>query len=241
MSGPRYLTPTRGMLGQGNDQVRSMRALHVFEGFFVAVLLGIFSYFVLDARITIFFHHLVMSHVMLHKYVSHIPDFLFQIVLAMTIFCWTALSVWFARGIQNVHTRFMQLCGVSVPLAYMAKTVLQYTFGRADPTMWLLHPHLTGFHWFHGGAGYTSFPSGHMTVFVALAAVLWLQYPRYRKLYVTGVGLLGAALVATNYHFVSDVVAGTYLGILICYICDFGLVVASESYRAPRSVVSVGD
>ena len=241
MSGPGYPTPTRGMPEQDNDQEGSMRALHVFEGFFVAVLLGIFSYFVLDARITTFFHHLVVAHAMLHKYVSHIPDLLFPVVLAMTIFCWTALSVLVARGIQNVHTRFMQLCGVSVPLAYVAKTILQYAFGRADPRMWLLHPHLTGFHWFHGGSGYTSFPSGHMTVFVALAAVLWLQYPRYRTLYVAGVGLLGAALVATNYHFVSDVVAGTYLGVLVCYICDFGLVATSESYRTPGSAVSVGD
>ncbi len=221
---------------------------YVLEEFFISAVLAVFSYFVLDARIAIFFYHLAMSHVVLRKYESHIPDLLFPAVLVTTVLCWTVLSVWLAKGIRNEHTRFMQLCGVSVPLAYAAKAVLQYAFGRADPRLWLAHRQLVGFHWFHGGAGFTSFPSGHMTVFVAAAAVLWLQYPRFRAVYASGAVLLGTALVATNYHFVSDVVAGAYLGIFVCYICDSGLVAISTSYRArgpvvaaPGSVAAVGD
>ncbi len=210
-----------------------MKASHVVAGFFLSTLLTVFGYFLFDASTAIFFHQLIMSHVMLRKYASHIPDFLLPIVLVITTICWTVLFVWMPKGIHNVHTRFMQLCGISVPLAYVVKTVLQYAFGRADPRMWLVHRHLVGFHWFHSGAGYTSFPSGHMTVFTALAAALWQQYPRYRTVYVAGVVLLGTALVATNYHFVSDVVAGAYLGFVVCFVCNLGLIATSESYRIP--------
>lgn len=210
-----------------------MKASHAVAGFFLAALLTAFGYYSLDASTAIFFHQLIMSHEMLRKYASHIPDFLLPIVLVITTFCWTVFFVWISKGIHNVHTRFMQLCGVSVPLAYVTKTVLQYAFGRADPRMWLAHRQLVGFHWFHGGPGYTSFPSGHMTVFTALATVLWQRYPRYRMVYVAGVVLLGTALVATNYHFVGDAVAGAYLGFLICYLCNLGLIAMSESYRVP--------
>ncbi len=218
-----------------------MKLLHVLEGFVISVLLAVFSYFVLDARISIFFYHLAVSYVVLRKYESHIPDLLFPAVIVTTVLCWTVWYMWLAKGIKNVHTRFLQLCGVSVPLAYTAKTVLQYAFGRADPRLWLAHRQRVGLHWLPGGAGFPRFPSGHRAGFMAAAAELWLRYPRFRAVYASCAVLLGSALVATNYHFVSDVVAGAYLGVLVSYICDVGLVATSESYRATGPMAVVGD
>lgn len=209
-----------------------MKASYVILGFFIATLATVLSYLFIDAPAAVFFHRLIESHPLIREYASNIPDLLLPIVLIVTSVCWIAYFVSLPQGIHNVHTRFLQWCGVSLPLAYAAKSILQYTFGRVDPKIWLFHHQLAGFHWFHEGSRYGSFPSGHMTVFTALAVMLWHSYPRIRVAYLAALIVLGLLLVATNYHFVSDVAAGAYLGLLVCYLTDAGLGAVSGSYRA---------
>jgi membrane-associated phospholipid phosphatase len=51
-----------------------------------------------------------------------------------------------------------------------------------------------------------------MTAVLAVAAVLWMSYPRYRAVYGLACGVMAAALVGLNFHFVGDVIAGGFLG-----------------------------
>ncbi len=70
-------------------------------------------------------------------------------------------------------------------------------------------------HRFHFWAGSTvsSFPSGHMVLAGAFAGVFFYQY-RTSILPLSALLLLAAGLlVAGDWHFLSDVVAGAYLGI----------------------------
>jgi membrane-associated phospholipid phosphatase len=69
-----------------------------------------------------------------------------------------------------------------------------------------------GFHPFHWGIAYESFPSGHATAICAVTWILWLGYPRWRWWYAMVCLCTCAALVGMNYHFVGDVVAGVILG-----------------------------
>lgn len=75
-----------------------------------------------------------------------------------------------------------------------------------------------------------------MTVFSAFFAAIWFFYPRYRSISI-GLGLvLAVALVATDYHFLSDVIAGAYLGLIatcLSRICfeENGVEVAAEGIR----------
>ena len=80
---------------------------------------------------------------------------------------------------------------------------------------WLQKPQLYGFHWFHGGGFYDGFPSWHMAVFAALIAALWRFYPRCRSICLFFLLALASALIVTNYHFLGDVLAGAYLGVLV--------------------------
>ena len=57
-----------------------------------------------------------------------------------------------------------------------------------------------------------SFPSGHATRILAFLTVFWIGAPRGRLLYVAVAAPMLASLVLMNYHFVSDVVAGSTLG-----------------------------
>ena len=113
------------------------------------------------------------------------------------------------------RTYLLKLVAVSLPVSFMVKTVLKDVFGRVETRIWLQHSQQYGFHWFHGGFRFDGFPSGHMVVFTTLFAAIWRIYPKYKKLLVVLLVVLGTLLIATNYHFLSDVVCGTYLGFLI--------------------------
>ncbi len=55
------------------------------------------------------------------------------------------------------------------------------------------------------------------TIITDAMSVLWFAYPRFRWLYILAVLLVATGLIATDYHFVSDVIAGGFLGTLTGY------------------------
>src|SRR5262249_36170632 len=94
-------------------------------------------------------------------------------------------------------------------------------FGRYWPETWthdnpsLIGPGTYGFHAFQRGDDVGSFPSGHAARILAFA-VVWLIAMRRNRILQIVVTVLSASmlvsLVAMNYHFVSDVIAGSVLG-----------------------------
>jgi membrane-associated phospholipid phosphatase len=79
-----------------------------------------------------------------------------------------------------------------------------------------------GFHPFKTGDDVGSFPSGHAARIMAFATVFWLAMPRGRWPYAIIAAPMLIALVAMNYHFVSDVIAGSILGGIVgAYACVF--------------------
>jgi hypothetical protein len=116
------------------------------------------------------------------------------------------------------------LCTVSFFVAEGLKTYLKNAFGRTWPESWM-GPNISfirdgayGFNPFHGGPAYTDFPSGHMMVVCAVVSVLWFCYQKFRPLYVLCALVTAALLVVTNFHFVSDIISGTFLGVSIGWI-----------------------
>jgi membrane-associated phospholipid phosphatase len=134
------------------------------------------------------------------------------VLVMMPIVLWWA---WKPGG--RLQTILAALCAACLS-ATVLKQFLKWTAGRYWPETWkhqnpsLIGNGAYGFHPFHAGVAYESFPSGHAAVTCAMMAVLWVACPRWRWLW----GLLGAvvcgALVGMNYHFVGDVIAGAILG-----------------------------
>jgi membrane-associated phospholipid phosphatase len=43
-------------------------------------------------------------------------------------------------------------------------------------------------------------------------SVLWIYYPQWRALYALVVAAVVAGLIGANYHFLSDIIAGGFVG-----------------------------
>jgi membrane-associated phospholipid phosphatase len=132
-----------------------------------------------------------------------------------------ALMVRRAWGPFSRSERVLLAACVAIILADQLRQTLAYVFGRYWPDTWihdnpsLIQGGAYGFHPFHSGSAFDSFPSGHMTRTLALAAVVWIAWPRWRWVCVLASGAEAVALVGMNYHFVSDVIAGGFVGSIV--------------------------
>lgn len=105
-------------------------------------------------------------------------------------------------------------------------------FGRYWPETWthdnpsLIGTGTYGFHAFQRGDDIGSFPSGHACRILGFAAVWMIAIPGSRTVQIAVTVLcipILVSLVAMNYHFVSDVIAGSVLGgIIATYAAHFG-------------------
>jgi membrane-associated phospholipid phosphatase len=65
---------------------------------------------------------------------------------------------------------------------------------------------------FHSGPGFAAFPSGHMVAITAIMSAFWFLYPRLRWVCAICVATVFIGQVGANYHFVSDLIAGGFVG-----------------------------
>jgi membrane-associated phospholipid phosphatase len=88
--------------------------------------------------------------------------------------------------------------------------LLQPFFGRLALGWWLVKGRY-GFDLFHGHGG-TGFPSDHATVAASFLFVFWLFYSRARLFIAAFIIAESVGIILMNWHFVSDVIAGLFLG-----------------------------
>ena len=147
---------------------------------------------------------------------THIPDPL--IPLAVVVLVGLGLKALYGRSLTN-HQSAAFVCSLSVIVVESIKDQLKFIFGRTWPETWVqnnpsfIHDGVYGFNFMHGGAAYQSFPSGHMAAKCAVVSVFWIWYPRLRWLCTIAGIAVGVGLVGANYHFLSDVIAGAFIGI----------------------------
>jgi membrane-associated phospholipid phosphatase len=134
--------------------------------------------------------------------------------------------------------RVLIACAVATLVAVSVKEYLKFAFGRTWPETWVnnnpswIGDGTYGFQPFHGGQGWASFPSGHMTLISAPMAVLWREFTRLRALWASLAVLVAIGLLGADYHFFGDVIAGTYLG-AACGLGVAALVVRQPPDAAP--------
>jgi membrane-associated phospholipid phosphatase len=152
---------------------------------------------------------------------SYFPNPLFLVALVLSIIL--LLRMIFGRPL-SWHQMNIFVCSLGVIFTEITKNILKFIFGRTWPETWVdnnpsfIRDGVYGFHFMHGGSAYQSFPSGHMAAACTVLSVVWIRYPHFRSYSVVAGLLVGAVLVGANYHFLSDVIAGAFVGISIGWI-----------------------
>lgn len=185
----------------------------------LCTILVTIAYCYIDAPVAFWIHdHHIDSHKFL-KWLTKIPEAFCGLLLGIYVL----LIIMFCYNKTNRFYKIFLATANSIAIAYFLKDILKIVFSRYWPLTWvkknlsLIHDGAYGFNWFHGGASYAAFPSGHTTVTVAAMTILWIVCPYWGWLSVLTSLLVMIGLVGLNYHFVGDVIGGAFLGGLTAY------------------------
>lgn len=169
-----------------------------------------------------------------HTAQSNFANFLDPLITPRKLMLAAVVLVALGSGVQALRgreltewPRVLLACVASAAVAVAVEIALKHVFGRGDPYPTYLRDHAYGFHFLHGGLGWATFPSGTATVSFALAATL-AGYPRLCIAAYVVATLLSVLVVVLNYHWLSDIIAGAFLGITI------GLLITRLSVLKPR-------
>jgi len=141
-------------------------------------------------------------------------------LLSALVFVVCGISAMFGRQFSKLETAIL-LCDISILATNPIKNGLKFAFGRTWPDSWgpdihsFIRDNVYGFHFFESGPSFESFPSGHAAVVAAIMSVLWILYPKLRHLFVISIIAVDIGLVGMNLHFLSDVIAGTFVGVSV--------------------------
>jgi membrane-associated phospholipid phosphatase len=185
---------------------------------FIALATGIAAvvicYVWVDRPVAYFIHDHEINQIRLFKWLTYPPP----VTQAWSPLALALLMMRRARGPLNRWEFTLAAACVSLLVADQFRSSLGDVCGRYWPETWFDHnPSLIGngsygFHPFVAGDDLGSFPSGHATRILGFAAVWWLMMPRSRWI-CSAISLpMLLSLVAMNYHFVGDVIAGATVG-----------------------------
>ena len=187
----------------------------ITTAFCVAAVL--ICYFWIDRPVAFFVYHHHINGFPLFRWLTYPPP---------EVQNWSALvlTVLMVRRAWGPFLRWQKTLFVaclSLIVADDFRISLGDVFGRYWPETWthdnpsLIGTGTYGFHPFQRGDDVGSFPSGHAARILAFATVWLIAMPRSRTVQVVVIILstsMLVSLVAMNYHFVSDVIAGSVLG-----------------------------
>jgi membrane-associated phospholipid phosphatase len=121
------------------------------------------------------------------------------------------------KSLSRISEAIM-LSGLSAVIAFMiCDFLLKPLFGRQTVYYYLARPRLHGF-LFMQGSYRSSFPSGHTVIAAAIITVMWQYYPRWAFIYVAVLLTTSMILIAGEWHFVSDIIGGAFLGAAVARI-----------------------
>ena len=105
----------------------------------------------------------------------------------------------------------------SIVVSGLINLFFKILLGRNRPAMyeWKLE---YGFDFFQFGSYHLSFPSGHTNTVFAVAMVFYFWFPKYRIVIFSIATLVGLSRVVIAKHYLSDVIAGAFVAIVIAFV-----------------------
>lgn len=175
-------------------------------------------YFFVDRQVATYVHEHQLNHFESVKVLTFFPPWLQTLSPAILVFAIAWLG--FAPLVRCL--KVLCVACISLIVADQFRTSLGDLCGRYWPETWFNNPSWIGtgtygFHPFQFGDDTGSFPSGHAARVLGFFSVFWIALPRGRVVYALLALPMLIALVMMNYHFVSDVIAGSVLGGIVGY------------------------
>jgi membrane-associated phospholipid phosphatase len=179
----------------------------------VALLAGTVSYFFLDRSIAFFAHEHLRQAMFVQM--QKLPEPLLPAAVTAAI----AMGALHLSGRPLARwQKILFFCSVAILLTTVITDELKSVFGRTWPETWsnnnpsLIHDGVFGFNPGRSGRAYSAFPSGHTADIATAATLIWALWPRLWPVSVLAVAVVVVGLVGANYHFLSDMIAGGFLG-----------------------------
>jgi membrane-associated phospholipid phosphatase len=201
-----------------NEYRRLLRRTLIITAFCIATVFICYCWIDRPVAFFVYRHHI--NTIQVFRWLTYPPPEL-QNWSALVVTILVVRRAWapFARW-QKV----LLVACISLIVADDFRISLGDVFGRYWPETWthdnpsLIGTGTYGFHAFQRGDDIGSFPSGHACRILGFAAVWMIAIPRSRTVQIVVIVLCApmlVSLVAMNYHFVSDVIAGSVLGSII--------------------------
>jgi len=189
----------------------------------LTILLCTLSYHFVDRQLVWFFsshhtHDLFFLKIM----ADHIPNAIGAFIALFYLYFVFRID---KPNSNKTETKLLILCN-AVVIALFFKDLLKWVFGRSWASTFicnnpsLLEHHVYQFHWFHPGAVFNSFPSGHATLMFSFSTSMWFLFPKLRWIWSLLTAMVVIAQLSLYYHFVSDVLAGAALGSFVA-LCNY--------------------
>jgi membrane-associated phospholipid phosphatase len=194
---------------------RLLRRTLIVIGWCIAAVLV--CYFWIDRPVAFFVYDHHINKIQVFRWLTYPPPEV-QNWSALVL---TILMVRRAWGPFLGWQKALLVACISLIVADNFRISLGDVFGRYWPETWtydnpsLIGTGTYGFHPFQRGDDIGSFPSGHACRIFGFAAVWLVAMPRNRTVQIVAIVLcvpMLISLVAMDYHFVSDVIAGSVLG-----------------------------
>ena len=127
---------------------------------------------------------------------------------------WAFAGIWLASldGRRGRRAAIASTAAAAVS-TYIAQRLLKPIFRRNRPWFTREAARVVG-----GRTPDHSFPSGHTAASFAAATALSMAYPSARPLLLLSAGAVGASRIHLGHHFLSDVVAGGLIGVVIGWV-----------------------
>lgn len=203
----------------------------------LCVVLVVLSILFLDRPISAFVHaEIGRPHPVLFAMQS-IPEWLVPVAAAFLVVL--GLKALFRPPLSRIE-RVLLAAALSLAVAQFIGNELKILFGRTWPETFVannpsfIDNGIYGFFWFHGGAGWASFPSGHTTAISSIAAAVAFADPRLRLPCALAVLVVVVGLIGLDFHFLSDIIAGGFLGTAVAATVTGLMGVRDAAFSAGR-------
>ena len=192
------------------------------------VLLIFFCYFYVDKSVSLYFIEHADTYKLIGKKVSTLGESQWYIATAIL----GALFYKFVKPNEIYKQRFLFLLYINL-FSGLISLISKMFFGRLRP--WKLENGGDGYGFLiaqnehftfleninyqitmimKDSTHYTSFPSGHTTTSMALFTYMVILFPKQTYIWVTITFVAVASRILANDHFISDILAGTIVGVL---------------------------